>query len=112
MNTVVMQTNKRAWLWLAGGVVIVVGAALFGPFLARSFIDEGAYDACIDVVSDATPEICRCMAAKVADRMVTFDYFHRRLVRNEDLPRDEMERIRRGCGLAAVSLSRTRPRAN
>jgi hypothetical protein len=83
----------------AAGVLLIGGCLAFLPSVARSLVNQIAYDACIEVVSGATPEKCRCLAARLAERMVTYDYLHRRLVRDEGVPQEEMERMRRSCGL-------------
>jgi len=85
---------------MGAGLLLVLGGCLAAlPYAARSFVNEIAYDACVEVVSGATPEKCRCLAARLAERMVTYDYLYRRLVRDEGVPQEEMRRMRRACGL-------------
>ena len=80
-------------------MTIAVGSFVLLPHIARAVVSDVAYEACVQVVAGATPEKCRCLAVRLAERMVTGAYLYRRLVRDEDVPEVEMDRMRRSCGL-------------
>lgn len=83
--------------------LVIVGLFIGLPYVAKNLVEDMAYEACIEVISGSTSGKCRCLARDLAQRMVTYDYFYRRLIQDQDFPEEEMNQIRRGCGLVPSS---------
>ena len=95
--------HRRPWIWLGSGLgllVLLLGFVVFVRYVARVWVSDVAYEACIESVSRATPQKCRCLAGRMAERMVTPQYVYRRLSRDEGIPGEEMEQMRKACQIS------------
>jgi len=93
-----IDLRKRLWIWVCGGLallVVTVGCVV----LLRYWVGDVAFDVCIEGVSGATPSKCGCVARRMAERMVTPQYVYRRITRDEGVPKEEVDEIRKTCGL-------------
>lgn len=84
------------------GVVAI--AAFAGSFLAVYLIELGVAkslnESCRQKPYDVPLEKCGCLSTAMAEQLVTLDYLYRRLYKDEGLSREELDRIRRRCGLS------------
>lgn len=63
------------------------------------FYFETAHEKCLEYVTDATDEQCRCVAASMVDRVGEYFYLDRLLQDTDGLTREEMREIGHECGL-------------
>jgi hypothetical protein len=95
-----LRHGRRAiYLWLGIAVAVIVGSLAMLRQLALGWAGDIAYDSCIENVSASTPAKCRCLANRLSRRMVSYDYIQGRLVRDEGLQREEVNDMKRSCGL-------------
>src|SRR5690348_11093506 len=83
----------RGAVWL----LIVCACLVSLRLVAAMWVGKVILNECLSVRPDPTPQKCECLAERMADRVVTFDYLVRRLVREEYLPDREVRDIRKAC---------------
>jgi hypothetical protein len=96
-----VASPMRGWRPVIVAALLCAGvASAFGiRYAAFMWVSGIGYKACLEQVPGATPAKCRCWADMLTEEMLSYQYIYRRLVRDEGLSEEEINRSKKACGL-------------
>jgi len=84
-------------LWPAIWLVVVGTSAIVLRLIAIAYVSHAVYEKCMNDLSGSNKQKCECLANRMSERMVTYDYVVRRIIRDEYLPEQEVREMRSAC---------------